>query len=274
MKPLLVLALPLALAACTRAPADAPAPPPATAPVAAPATAATATGGMTALAAHHWHLDAATGADGLRIQSLFANPDKPLQLDFVDGRVAVGNTCNRMGADVTLEGSRLAVGALVSTQMACADAALMAMEREAGTRLAGVHAVTLAAGDPPRLELVNAAGDTLAFIGTATARTRFGVAQERVFLEVAAERVDCHHPLVPEARCLQVRELQYDAAGLRKQAGDWGPLYQEIEGYGHQPGIRNVLRLDRYRRTDVPADASAVAYVLDMVVESERVPAD
>ncbi|MBJ7575371.1 META and DUF4377 domain-containing protein [Luteimonas sp. MC1828] len=271
MKPLLVLVLPLALAACTRAPQDAP--PPA-APVTVGNAATPAPGQADALAAYHWHLDAATSADGDRIAALFANPDKPLQLDFADGRIAIGNTCNRMGGEATFDGARLTVGQLVSTQMACADAALMAMEREAGTRLAGGHAVTLVAGDPPRLELVNAVGDTLVFIGAATARTRFGVAPERVFLEVAAERVDCHHPVMPDYRCLQVRELQYDAAGLRTGAGDWGPLFQEIEGYDHQPGTRNVLRLDRYPRKDVPADASAVAYVLDMVVESEQASAD
>ncbi|MBB1473186.1 META and DUF4377 domain-containing protein [Luteimonas sp. MC1782] len=273
MKPLLILVLPLALAACTPAPHDAS--PPRVAPTPVGDTAATPARGLAGtLAAHHWHLDAATSADGRRMEPLFANPDKPLQLDFADGRVAVGNTCNRMGGEAALAGARLAIGQLISTQMACADAALMAMERAAGTRLAGDHAVTLVAGDPPRLELVNAAGDTLAFIGTATAQTRFGMAPERVFLEVAAERVDCHHPVMPDSRCLQVRELQYDAAGLRTGAGAWGPLYQEIEGYDHRAGTRTVVRLDRYQRRDVPADASAVAYVLDMVVESELVPAD
>jgi hypothetical protein len=179
-----------------------------------------------------------------------------------------------MGGDVTFEDGTLVVGQMISTQMACADAALMTMEREAGARLSGRHAATLASGDPPRLELVNAAGDTLAFIGAPTARTRYGTAPTRVFLEVAAQRVDCHHPLMPEYRCLQVRELQYDAAGLRTGAGDWGPLYQEIEGFVHQDGTRNVVRLARYPRQDVPADAPAVAYVLDMVVESERVSSD
>lgn len=269
MKPLLLLVLPLVLAACTRLPQDAPAPPPA-----ATATVDAADTAAGTLAAYHWHLDAATSADGGRIDALFANPDRPLRLDFSAGRVAIGNTCNRMGGDVAHDGDSLVVGDLASTQMACADAALMAMEHEAGTRLAGRHAVTLVAGDPPRLALANAAGDTLAFIGAPTARTRFGGEPERVFLEVAAERVDCHHPLMPDHRCLQVRELQYDAGGLRSGAGDWGPLYQEIEGYDHQAGTRNVLRLDRYARKDVPADASAVAYVLDMVVESELVPAD
>ena len=47
-----------------------------------------------------------------------------------------------------------------------------------------------------------------------------------------------------------------------------------IEGYTFEPGIRNVLRVNRYSMANkngvLPADAPSHAYVLDMVVESER----
>ena len=277
----LALALVLALAACSQgapdgasAPADealanearghaanrpdaAPSPP---GRVPAPDLSATLSG-------HHWRLDSATAAAGGRIDALFGNGAAPLQLDFADGRLSVTNACNAMGADFTLDASELGLGPMVSTQMACPEP-LMAMEREAHTRLAGRHQVELEPGTPPRLRLVNALGDTLVFTGTPTAQTRFGSAPERVFLEVAAERIECHHPLMPGHRCLQVREVRYDGQGLKQGTGDWGPLYEEIEGFEHQPGTRSVLRLDRYRRQDVPADASSVAYVLDMVVET------
>src|SRR5690606_36142451 len=127
------------------------------------------------------------------------------------------------------------------------------------------HALALDAGAPPRLALTNGLGDRLVFVGTPTARTRHGAEPERVFLEVAAERVDCHHPLMPDHRCLQVREIRYDDSGIRQDSGEWEPMYEEIEGFVHTPGVRTVLRLDRYRRKDVPADASAVVHVLDMV---------
>lgn len=272
MKHLLALALPLALAACSPGPdqaAPAPAPAPEAAPAppgASPAPADTAA----TLGAYHWQLDTATAADGSAIDALAGNPDAPLQVDFRDGRISVSNACNAMGADYTLEAGEVSFGPMVSTQMACAEP-LMAMEREAHTRLAGSHAMALESGEPPRLVLTNGLGDTLAFIGAPTAQTRYGSEPERVFLEVAAERVDCHHPLMPEHRCLQVRDVQYDDAGLKQGTGEWGPLYEEIEGYEHRPGVRNVLRLDRYQRRDVPADASAVVHVLDMVVESEQV---
>lgn len=267
MKPLLALPLAIALAACTPAP-DAPSAPPepqADGPLAAHAATAPAT-----LDSHRWQLDAATAADGSPIDALSGNPDAPLQLDFADGRVSVSNACNRMGAEYSVDGGTLAFGPMVSTMMACAEP-LMAMEREAHARLEGSHAFTVDPGQPPRLELVNAGGDRLAFVGHPTARSRYGSEPERVFLEVAAERVECQHPLMPEYRCLQVREVHYDGQGLKQGTGEWGPLYEEIEGFEHRPGVRTVLRLDRYRRSDVPADASAVVHVLDMVVEQGQV---
>ena len=179
----------------------------------------------------------------------------------------MSNACNAMGADFTLDAGELGLGPMISTQMACPEP-LMAMEREAHTRLAGRHQVQLEPGEPPRLRLVNALGDTLVFSGAPTAQTRHGSAPERVFLEVAAERIECQHPLMPDHRCLRVREVHYDDQGRKQGTGEWGPLYAEIEGFEHRPGTRSVLRLDRYRRQDVPADASSVAYVLDMVVET------
>ena len=71
-------------------------------------------------------------------------------------------------------------------------------------------------------------------------------------------------------QCLQVREVRYDDAGRKTTTGEWGNFYGSIEGYQHEPGIRNVLRIKRYTVQNPPADASRYAYVLDMMVESER----
>jgi hypothetical protein len=67
-----------------------------------------------------------------------------------------------------------------------------------------------------------------------------------------------------------VRELKYDDKGLKVGTpGAFQNFYDAIEGYSHEAGVRNVLRIDRYTRKDVPADASKYAYVLDLVVESD-----
>jgi heat shock protein HslJ len=268
MRTSLALLLPIALAACTGSVStQAPAP---TAPESPAAPIAPAAPGLAAeLPRYHWRLQEATAANGSRIDALFARADAPLQLDFDKGRLAISNACNRMGGSYALAAGKLTVGRLASTMMACAEPTLMALDGEAGKRLEGALSLALAAGDAPSLTLGNAAGDTLVFTGAPNAATRFGRPGERVFLEVAADTKPCSHPLIPDMQCLQVREIAYDDKGLKVGTpGAFGNFYDAIEGYTHQPGVRNVLRLQRYTRANVPADASKYAYVLDMVVES------
>lgn len=268
MKRYLILALPLALAACAKTPQDEPATPPA---AAAPASATQPAAADTpALSAYHWRLAEAKDAKGQRIEALFVNADKPLQLDFAEGRVSVSNACNHMGGAYSVEGDKLKFDRLASTLMACADSKLMALDGEIGKRLEGASAFALQMGDAPTLTLTGGSGDTLTFKGEPTAETRHGGPGETVFLEVAAQTKACNHPLVPNMQCLQVRELKYDAQGIKTGTdGEFQNFYEGIGGYTHQPGIRNVLRVKRYKRDPVPADASSVAYVLDMTVESE-----
>ena len=81
----------------------------------------------------------------------------------------------------------------------------------------------------------------------------------------------------PDARCRRLprcrtcgRVLAFnDGTGLKVGTpGAFQHFYDSIEGYTHEPGIRNVLRVDRYTVKNPPADASSRASVLDMVVES------
>ncbi|WP_101925533.1 MULTISPECIES: META and DUF4377 domain-containing protein [Luteimonas] len=271
-RPLLLL-LPFALIACSPASAPADAPPAAPAPAAAatpPASAAPADPDAT-LGAYHWDLVDAAGADGARLDALLDDAGKPLRLDFRAGGVSVSNACNRMSASTTRTGDRLEIAAAVSTQMACVDTRLMTLEREIGQRLPGTHTLAIAPGEAPRLTLTGADGDVLTFAGTPTPATRYGSDGTQVFLEVAPQRVACNHPLIPDHRCLQVREVAYGDDGVQTTTGDWEPLYQDIDGYTHEPGVRNVLRLQRFEVRDPPADAPSVAYVLDTVIESETV---
>ena len=267
----LALLVPLALAACNK-PAE-PATDPAASSMAADPAAPPALADTAALLpAYHWRLAEATDAQGQKIEPLFVNADKPVQLDFAEGRVSVSNTCNRMTGGFTQAGDTATAGPFASTLMACPDPALAALDAEVGKRLEGELAVASTAGDVPQLVLTNAAGDRLVFHGAPTADTRFGGPGERVFLEVAAETKPCSHPLIPDKQCLQVREITFDDNGLRSgEPGEWQNFYDQIEGFSHQPGTRNVLRVNRYTVANPPADGSSQAFVLDMVVESELV---
>jgi heat shock protein HslJ len=256
------------LAGCPEKAPDTPAPPVAATPA---STATPAPSDANAdLDRYHWRLQDATDANGKRIDALFVRGDKPLQLDFADGRVAVGNACNRMGGDYSLEGESLTVSRMVSTMMACTDPKLMALDGEIGKRLEGASKLTLLANDTPTLTLATATGDTLVFAGEPTAQTRYGGPGERMFLEVAARTKPCSHPLIPDKQCLQVREVKYDDKGLEVGTpGAFENFHDGIEGYEHEDGVRNVLRVDRYTIKNPPADGSSYAYVLDMVVESD-----
>jgi len=276
MKPIAVLTLSVALAACARAPQEPPAQPAAT-PAASPAPATPAASAAAidtaVFGGHHWVLDNAVDAKGQRIDALFVRADKPVTVDFADGRIAVSNTCNRMMGSYTLDGAKLTVGDMASTMMACVDKPLMALDGAVGERLRGAQTAALQSGATPMLTLTGAGGDVLTFRGEPTAQTRFGGPGETVFFEVAAQPKPCSHPLIPNKQCLQVREIHFDDKGLRTGTpGDWQPLFQDIEGFEHVAGTRNVVRVKRYKVENPPADASSVAYVLDMVVESDTRP--
>ncbi|WP_232823621.1 META and DUF4377 domain-containing protein [Dyella sp. C9] len=225
------------------------------------------------LVQYHWRLAEATDKSGKHIDALFVRSDKPLELNFNGERVNVVNSCNSMLGGYHVDGTQLQVGPLAHTLMACPDPALAALDEAISQRLQGSLQWSIKTQDAaPQLQLVTAGGDTLRFAGEATAETRYGGPGDIVFLEVAAQAVPCHHPLIPNKMCLQVRERHYDAQGLQTGTpGDWQPLNQDIEGYTHEPGIRNVLRVKRYAIKNPPADAPDTAYVLDMVVESEKV---
>ena len=222
------------------------------------------------LTANHWVLDNATDSAGKRIDALFVRADKPVTLNFIDGRLAVDNTCNRMGGGYTVAGSTLTVSPMASTMMACADPALMALDQAVGSRLEGTLKIEQL--DAATLKLSTAAGDVLTLRGEPTAETRYGGPGATVFLEVDAQTKPCSHPLIPDKQCLQVREVHYDDKGLEQgQRGAFENFYDGIEGYTHEAGVRNVLRVKRYAVKNPPADASSQAYVLDMVVGSKIV---
>lgn len=242
------------------------------APGASPQTPATSQAdASTQLPRYHWKLQDARANGGGRIDALFARDDKPLTLDFGDGRVAVRNACNGIGGSYTLEGDALTFGPMMGTMMACADPKLTALDGAVTTRLTGKSQIALADGASPTLKITLANGDVLTFAGEETAETKYGGPGKQAFLEVAPQRVACSHPLIPNHQCLNVREITYGDNGVKTSTGQWHPLYEDIEGYSFQPGTRNVLRLKQFERKNVPADASRTVYVLDMVVESENV---
>jgi len=218
------------------------------------------------LSQYHWRLVNATDALGNRIDALFVRADRPLTLNFTADSLSIANSCNAIGGGYRLDQGLLNVGPLRHTMMACSDPALSALDQAIDSRLQGRSTISISSQSPhPTLTLKNIQGDTLTWQGEPTAETRYGGPGETVFIEVAAKTVPCADGA---GECLQVRERRYDAQGLQSgKPGEWHVQKETIEGYTHEAGIRNVLRLKRYSVQGTPS----YAYVLDMVVESEVV---
>jgi heat shock protein HslJ len=261
-----LLLLPLALAACVSACESARHE---AAPTPASASVPTST---IILARYHWQLHDAVDGDNRRLDALFGKPE-PLQLDFSADRISVRNACNNIHGNYALVEGHLVAAPLLHTMMACADQTLMQRESTNDALLQERPTLILSTtGDTPLLTLAADSGLSLTFTGKQTAEARYNGPGETVYLEVAPNTTPCDHPPLPDKTCLLVRERHYDAQGLHgSQPGPWQPLQQDVDGYVHQPGTRNVLRVKRYTLTQPPADAPPTAYVLDMIVESEIV---
>ena len=225
----------------------------------------------TVLMSNHWHLASAQNAQGQRIDALFVQPDKPVQFDFDRERISIGNACNAIGGSYTVQGQQITFDMLSATKRACADNQINRLDQEISSRL---NAPATFALTPNELKLTTTSGDVLTFSASPTAETRFGNTGETVFLEIAPQRQVCSHPLAPNQQCLMVREVRYAENGMKSYPSEsWEPLYQEIEGYTHEPDLRNIVRAKRFIIANSPDNTPNTAYVLDMVIESERVPA-
>ncbi|MCB5362960.1 META and DUF4377 domain-containing protein [Pusillimonas sp. CC-YST705] len=222
-----------------------------------------------ALTAYHWALMDAQNAQGQSQPGWLESGGGPASLRFQDGSVLVSGLCNSMSGRYVLQGQNIQISHLVGTMKMCANQTLMRYEQQFGLRLPQARSWSITSGSQTILTLVFQDGARWVLQGEPTHEAMYGGPGETVFLEVDAQRQACSHPLMPGHQCLRVREIVYDASGIKQQAGQWQLFYGEIENYQHQPGVRNVLRLKRYTRQQVPADASQYVYVLDMIVESE-----
>ncbi|QNP49371.1 META and DUF4377 domain-containing protein [Diaphorobacter aerolatus] len=224
-----------------------------------------------------WSLTQVAGSDGqMRHDWLIPGKAAPV-LNFQNGQVSVQNLCNLVNATYSTSLDKIEIKQPVSTMRACVDNLQMTQERRVVQQLQLAQKFQIVpAGNnlPIRMYLSFSDGLRWELYGQPTPATRYGSAAERIFLEVGPEKVNCNHPLMRDAKCLRVRDLSYDNQGIKRVTGDWRIMQGDIEGYKFEPGLRNVLRVNRYALTKGPAqaaDAPTHAYVLDMIVESERV---
>jgi heat shock protein HslJ len=223
------------------------------------------------LANHRWTLTAASDAQAQPLATLFPAAGRPYQFAFSATGLSVQGPCNALAGafQVNAEGL-LEIPPLRATMMAC-EPELMAADTALAALLAQPLRMEFLAGAIAQLQLQTPANDTLLLEGQITPEALYGPGMI-MFLEVDARRLACRNPHSTQTTCLQVRELAFDEQGLRiPPPGPWKPFYDTIDGYTHVPGERNVLRVKRFERSNVAGATAPYLYVLDLVVETEKV---
>jgi heat shock protein HslJ len=221
---------------------------------------------------HRWSLTSATDGQAQSIATLFPADGPPYTLTFSAPLLNFQGGCNNFGGGFQINArGELEAGPMRSTMMAC-EPALMQADTALAALLAQPLHIAITWGVPPQLQLQTAASETLVFKGQVTPEAVYG-AGTLIFLEVDAMELPCRNPRNAQTTCLQVREISFDEQGLRTAtSGPWQPFYDDIEGYTHTPGERNVLRVKRFDRGAAREDAAQAVYVLDLIIETEIVP--
>lgn len=224
------------------------------------------------LQSHAWRLAAAFDAEGAPDHRWSLAGHAPLELLFLRSRLAVQGLCGSVEASYGSPDRRLDVGTPTWGEPVCTDPALARLGQRAGLRLPELRRHALHGGQVPRLVLFFADGGRWELDGAPSLRARYASPGERVFLEVAPWLMDCPYGLMKNARCLRVRDVDYDAHGVPYAMGPWQPFHGVVQGYAHEPGAHDVLRIQRFRQQNPPPDGRVYAYVLDGVVERTRLP--
>lgn len=196
---------------------------------------------------HHWMIVNATDGANQRIDALFLDAEQSFEFRFYENRLHVQGGCNglraafQVGAD-----DRLEVTGAMSTQMAC-EPPLMEADATLAALMAEPLQLVRVRGPQPTLVMLTATGDALVLTGELTPEARFGP-PATIFLEIAAQAVACDGSTRGDGLCLQVRERNFDEQGLLVGTpSEWQPFTADIQGYEHQPGIRNVVRVKRFQ---------------------------
>jgi heat shock protein HslJ len=214
---------------------------------------------------HHWTLKSGVEAGGEPIEGLVV-PGNSFVMRFEGARVAVQGSCNNLvGTWRMSPHGQLIVSRPREHWKACSPELM-----KADATISAVLA------QPLDVQLQSGATTTCAWCRRRRRGLR-GPADDGK----PVRRADTHIPRsgacrrwrytrgVAQTQLASARAPFDDAGWKVGTPGEW-QISTTRSRATHTPGERNVLRIHRYERSPVPADASAYVHVLDMVVESEK----
>lgn len=221
------------------------------------------------LTAYHWQLVSAQDKHNKALPDFQATTQSPMQLEFHANRLNLNGGCNSITLSYTLQNNTLTAGNTASTMMAC-PRPLGQRDWATSKFLAATNTLNLSEDtQAPVLLMQDTHGNRLTWQGTPTGETRYGSKPVRVFLEVKPQTRTCTGAHGPQT-CLQVREIHYNAEGLKTRQGKWQNFSDPISGYHHDSAQQQILRVNRYTVSHPAADQSRYAWELDTIIESKE----
>ncbi len=134
----------------------------------------------------------------------------------------------------------------------------------------GESQLSVAESTPPMLIQVTNEATTLVWQGALTPQAKYNTKGKTIFWAVSSETKPCISDGMQS--CLQIKPITYDEQGIKTSEGEWTEFVGTIDGYQHDVGYDQVLRLQRYKldTSDAVVEGSVgeYAYVLDTVIES------
>ncbi|WP_230656053.1 DUF4377 domain-containing protein [Psychrobacter sp. I-STPA10] len=218
---------------------------------------------------YNWTLVQATDSQNRQLKPLTAIKNQ-VQLKFTQQKntqllnFSVG--CNTMGAGYQLANNVIKVNDVMSTQMLCQD--LDSAERLLNTLMQGSSQLSWQSGNTPILTQVTANHTTLTWQGELTAQAKYNQQGDTVYWAVKGNTKTCADGFGGTKPCLQIQPLSYNQQGQKTAQGQWQLFNGTIEGYEHNQGNDQVLRLTRYVVNAPHVKGKQYAYVLDSVIES------
>lgn len=222
------------------------------------------------LQSYHWKLSSAhdypNNSNPPPLDSLTPQINNgKVTLDFTQNRLSYSVGCNQLSSQYGLNKATLQfTGNTVTTLMACNNLQLsenwLAKQMQGNSQLSIMEIQTTAI-----MMQLTADGSDLIWDGTLRPEVKYGKG-ETVFLEVKPKWQYCDN--VTDRKCLEVRDIQYGAQGLKTVVGKWHLLDAPIMGYRHDESAQRVLRLTRYRTPPTDTKGYGSLYVLDSVIET------
>lgn len=200
------------------------------------------------------------------------NSNKAIVLHFEDKRLSIDSGCNGQRTSWKIENGQIVTSELMSTMMACSPELMKQEQLSASIFQKREIPFTLNAmnAEQPTLTISAVNGEKYIFTGSIKAEAKYQSEGEIIFLEIAPETKQCTG--VTLQTCLQVREIKYDAQGVKTQVDkDWTFFYDHIDGFKHNSNERQIVRVKRYEIKNPAADQSKYAYVQDMIIERETI---